>query len=253
MARKRIAAVGDGGYFMLVPHNQEHSNLVVLRNTRRLTQKEKIEARRDAGKQPPNIEIDPKYARLMCRECSAINPNDIFDAGFDGDRTIRMKGDFGYSDDSFFLMNGRMVEALQREMVTGFETAPVGKDWFAVKITAIVTTSPGVWKSRGRKCRTCGRPEEMIGGYDRLSQIGLPGGERTLFTPSGVHITGRQWFRVDVHTPMVSGDVVPILLQNRIKGGACRKLLSDQEWQTYIREARKSAVFLARPGVITLR
>jgi hypothetical protein len=239
------------GCYVLVPRDQDNLNLVLLRKTRNLTAKEKADRQSTgADTRPPNIEIDPRYARLVCPGCSAVDPNRVFDAGFDGDRAIRIAGDFGPSDDGVFLASDRMLAALRRGRVRGFDAARVGTGWSAIRFTCVVAAAPRALKPTGRKCRACGRPAEVLGSYERVSQLEPPGSQRTLFTADATHVGGRAWFRMDVPTPMMTGDVVSILLDSGVKGGACRELLSDADWRAYQREAKLAHGMPQRPGVI---
>jgi hypothetical protein len=256
MATKANPLGSYEGYYVLVPRDQEHLNLVLLRKTRPLSQKEKLEGRRAGGQgRPPNIEIPEKYARLMCPACSALDPYDAFEAGFDQDVKIRINGDFAPSDDGVFLISKRMLLALQSKNVQGIEAKPVGKDWFALKITHVVDSAPKALKASGRKCPKCSRPEEMIGAFERVSEINPPIAGMTLFTARSMHVGGRSWFRTDVRTAMVTGDVVAVLAGNGITGSACRKLLSDEEWQDWQKALRNRDPHTVpeRPGVVLLK
>ncbi len=253
----RVDTHGDyEGCYVLVPRDQGQLNLVFLRKTRALTKQEKLE-RRGPGVEgrPPNMEIPEKYARLMCPSCSALDPYAAFDVGFDQDAKIRINGDFAPSDDGVLLISQRMLAALQGGKVQGFETKPVGKDWFALKITQVVDSDPKALEEKGPKCARCSRPREVIGLFQRIGEIVPPKSRPTLFTARGMHIGGRSWFRTDVRTPMVTGDVVAVLAKHGIKGNSCVRLLSDgewREWQEALRQKGPRAIS-ERPGVVLLR
>jgi hypothetical protein len=143
-----------------------------------------------------------------------------------------------------------MRDALQSEQVGGFELQPVGTGgWFALKVTLLVSATPGPLRRTGQSCAACGRPEEVFGVYTRLSDLAIPALNRTFFIPN----RKRLWHSPHYETRdvFVTGDVVAALKRHAIKGDSCHRLLTEDEWDE-VRRREKARDFDHLPGTCIL-
>jgi hypothetical protein len=207
------------GYYQLVGNDQPKLNLVFLE------------------KDKQGVRLRERYLHLACPLCGGFDLDETFDQGFDRDVVIRMKGDFGFTDDKALAISERMLNALQSERVRGFKARPVGREGWSV--ACIVNASPRALKASGVRCRGCGRPEERFGGYQRLNQMSVPTTSRSFFRPCHRRCSQVVGRRLDIADPFVTGDVIPILLDHKIRGGALTRLMSETEWRALLADHRQ--------------
>jgi hypothetical protein len=252
---KQKAPQEYSGYFTLHGRDQSHSNWVLFHQVKPSPKKNpamppvfyKFFGNPIA---PGGLQLHPRYDGIQCSSCGGMNPYDAFDLGFDKDVKIRMKGDFGVSDDEIFLINRKMLDVLKREKVGGFEVKPVGTEgWYALKVTLIVDANPKVIKSEKKECAACGRPKETFGLYQRLSDVEVPTVKNTFFAPQPMRC--KPHWRFDNRDIMVTGEVVTVLKRNGVKGDSCHRLFTEEEWKRKIANEKKGD-FKFLPGTIVL-
>lgn len=180
------------------------------------------------GTPPPmSMRIKEKYLKACCKTCRRYDEHDIFDIGFDGEVSIKIKGDFAHSNDRVLLVSDRFLSVLQTMEAKGFEAKPLGQSgWHALRATCLVEGVEGVIKDFGERCPECGRAEYSAGIHEKLSQlVGLPTSEKTVFTTRLGWPTA--FYDRDI---FITEDIVVALKNAGIKGGYCTRLLLDKEW-----------------------
>ena len=100
------------------------------------------------GPQPDGeMSLKPRYAPLCCKACGRYDDDPVFEAGFEAPVVVRIKGDFGHTNDRVFLINDKFLTALRKARVQGYETKPAGTNgWHAMRITTRVNFSNNVIK-----------------------------------------------------------------------------------------------------------
>lgn len=197
--------------------------------------------------QEVEVRLKPQYQSLICRKCGRFDSDQVFEAGFDGAVTIHFKGDFGYTDDRVFVINGKYHKALLRARIGGFETKPLGKSgWFALRATLRVEHAEKVIKSRKPLCSECGRPKESFGRFEQVRQLAVPTVSSTFFTTTtgwpSAHFCDRALFLTE--------DALQVLKQDRVKGGYCTRLLTDEEVKKQKQKAREGIPFWRPPKLL---
>jgi hypothetical protein len=158
----------------------------------------------------------PRYEQVVCKRCRRFDSDQVFDAGYDEDVTIRFRDDFATTNDRQFLVSQRMLEVLRKGKVGGFEARPVGKEgWHAIKVTLRVDSDPGAYHEAGTRCQACGMREEGAGGgsISLLSQVTAPGQANVFFTTK-VAFHGREISDRDI---LCTEDVVLLLKESGIR------------------------------------
>lgn len=175
---------------------------------------------------PPGLRFKPQYSHYRCKLCRRFDGYEVFEKGFDDDVMIRIKGDFGHTSDRIFVVNDRFVRAIESVDAKGYELKPLGKSgWHALRVTCLVTFAPGVVKTSEWACSECGRPTEVWGRVQRVSEIEVPTVSNTFFA-SNRSMPYPFWDR----NIFLTGDLVQALKSHDIKGGYCYQLYTDEEW-----------------------
>ena len=85
------------------------------------------------GPQPDGkMRMKPAYLPACCKTCRRYDDDDIHDIGFAEPVTIRIRGDFAFTQDRVLIVSDK---SLKREEPAGggFETKPIGKSgWHAL-------------------------------------------------------------------------------------------------------------------------
>lgn len=175
---------------------------------------------------PNGLQLKPQYARYRCRECGRFDAEEIFKEGFDDEVKIRLKGDFGHTTDRIFVVSDRFVTALGSVNAQGYELKSLGgSGWHAMRVTCLVGIAAEVIKTSQQACKECARPFEACGCVQKVSEFKPPTSPYTLFTST------RSWpfpfFDKDI---FMTEDLMLTLKQNKIKGGYCYRLYTDEEW-----------------------
>jgi hypothetical protein len=188
------------------------------------------------GPQPDrNMRMKPAYLPACCKTCRRYDDDDVFDIGFADPVTIRIRGDFGYTQDRVLVISDKLLKALKAARVRGFETKPIGKSgWHALSVTTRVDSKKGVLKPGKPVCRTCGRPNGTVGAFQYVSELSVPDEPNTLFTTK-TNFHSRLWDR-DI---FATEDVVSVLKKARIQGGYCNRLWSEEERKQIAENAKQ--------------
>ena len=196
---------------------------------------------------PPEgpMKIKPAYAKLRCPRCGRYEASEAFDIGFDDDSSIKIKGDFGHTTDRVFVVTNAFLNALKAIRIQGYETKPIGKTgWHALRVTLQVDAVPEVFKTSGSPCSGCGRPEESWGVPVRLSDLAVPKITNTFFT------TKQSWPSAPFfdRSIFLSEEMARALKDSGVKGGYCKRLLTDEEWN-WVEDYRKKGIPKDVPGI----
>lgn len=169
--------------------------------------------------------LKPKYAPIVCKACGRFSDDDVFDVGFSDPVSIKLKGDFGHTNDRVFAISSKFHEVLQHAKVGGYETKPIGKSgWHALRVTERVACDETVMEERGPFCDGCKRPDRVIGRFRSANQIALPSKSNTFFT------TKRAWAKPFYEREIfLTEDVLAVLKAGGIKGGWCNRLFNEAE------------------------
>lgn len=190
------------------------------------------------------LRMKSQYETLRCTRCRRYESEKIFEASFDGEASIKIKGDFGYSNDRVLLINEKFLNTLKVGSVNGFEAKPIGSTgWHAVLVNLYVDSNDEVIKTSGVQCPECGRPEESWGVHQRLSDLSLPTQPNTFFT------TKRGWPSAPFYDreTFLTEDVLNLLKEFGIAGGYCYRLWTEDEGRKYD-ENRKRGIDKYPPG-----
>lgn len=200
------------------------------------------------GPQPDrNMRMKPAYLPACCKTCRRYDDDDIYDIGFEEPVTIRVRGDFAYTQDRVLIVSDKFLKALRSARVRGFETKLVGKSgWHALRVTTQVDCKKGVIKPAKPNCRSCGRPRRTVGSFQFANELSTPDEPNTLFT-TRINFHRLLWDR-DV---FATEDVVAVLKKAGIKGGYCNRLWSEEE-RKQIAEKAKQNVRWKPPGTTVL-
>lgn len=173
------------------------------------------------------VRIKQDYLHLLCKACGRYDEDAAYDIGFSDPVAIRMKGDFGTTEDRILAISHRMFDLLREHRVRGFEAKPLGSSgWYALRVTTRVECDPGVMQPIGPFCPICGRPDRVPGEFTKMGELSLPGRTNTLFTTTlswAKPFWGREVFLTE--------DVVQVLKASGIRGGSCNRLWTDEEAQ----------------------
>jgi hypothetical protein len=190
------------------------------------------------------LRMKPQYQRLRCGTCRRYDSDEAFKVGFDEEATIKIKGNFGPTNDRIMLIDDKFLSALKSGGVKGFDSKPIGHTgWHAFRVNHFVSSNDAVIKTAGARCPECGRPEESWGVHQRLSDLSLPSGTKTFFTtkcgwPSSPFLD-RETFLTE--------DIVDLLKEAGIAGGYCHRLWTEEEGRKYD-ENRRNGVDKYPPG-----
>lgn len=169
--------------------------------------------------------LKSEYASTACEICGRYADDDVFDLGFLDPVQIRLKGDFGLTDDRVFAISEKFKDVLCKAEVRGFETKPLGSSgWHAMRVTERVDCDETVMQMMGLFCSGCGRARRTPGAFTKFDRLRLPSLANTFFT------TKKTWskpFR-DRDT-FLTEDVVNLLKAEGIGGGWCNRLLTQKE------------------------
>ncbi len=174
----------------------------------------------------------PRYQRVVCSRCHRFDSDEIFQAGFDEDVTIRFRDDFATTNDRIFLISQRMLEVLRKGKVGGFEVKPVGKEgWHGLNVTLRVDSDPGAYHEAGARCRACGMRKEGAGGglIELLSQVTAPARSNVFFTTRAAWL-GREVSDRDI---LCTEEVVLLLKENGLRKGSFHRLWTAEEKRIY--------------------
>lgn len=191
------------------------------------------------------MKIKLAYAGLRCPRCGRYEADRAFDIGFDGEASIKIKGDFGHAADRVFLVTNAFLNVLKAVRIQGYETKPIGATgWHALRITVLVDANPDVFKTAGSPCPECGRPEESWGVPVRVTDLAVPKATNTFFT------TKQSWPSAPFfdRSIFLSDEMVKALKDSGIKGGYCKRLLTDEEWN-WVEDFRKKGIPKDVPGI----
>jgi hypothetical protein len=147
--------------------------------------------------------------------------------------TIRLKGELGYTTDRMFVINDKVLQALRRAKVCGYETKPLGNSgWHALRSTLLVDCVDSKWKKKAKRCPRCGISDDIGLNLDYLSQLSLPSRTNTFFS------TMSSWPASPSNDRelFVTEDVVQALKAAKVKGPYCTRLWTEEERKK--REAR---------------
>ena len=170
--------------------------------------------------------MKPRYNPLRCQTCGRYDSYDIFDEGMDGEVNIRIMGDFGHTDDRIFVISSRFLDVLTSIQAKGYETKALGESgWHAFKITRLVQLVPNLVQFSGPVCSSCGRADDAFRLVQFVGQIEAPDEPNTFFASLKAH----PYFRGDRQI-FLTEDIALALKQAKIKGGYCKKVLSNEEW-----------------------
>jgi hypothetical protein len=193
------------------------------------------------------MRMRPHFQPACCPACGRYDEDDVFDIGFEGPVTIRLLGDFGWTEDRLCVVSARFLKVLRGAKVRGYETKPVGTSgWHALRVTERVECRKGVIRPSRKRCRACGRPDGGVGGFQDVGDLSVPGHPNTLFTTE-VH-RHRRFQDRDI---FATDDVVGALKRAGIKGGYCNRLWTDEE-RDRIDEEAKVGVRWKPPGTTVL-
>ena len=170
-------------------------------------------------------EMKADYDAVRCQKCGRCSDDDVFAAGFFNPFFIHTKGDFCVTGDRVFIINDRFLKVLQRAGVRGYETKPLAKSgWHGLRAKRRVKYMKNVMKTFAPVCPKCKIPEEASGRFRNQDQLSVPEEPMTLFT------TERGWpstlWDRDV---FLTEDVAMLLQEEGIKGGVCRRLLTEDD------------------------
>jgi hypothetical protein len=172
-------------------------------------------------------QMKQEYLGLCCSECGKYDEDDIFAAGFRDPVTIRIKGDFGHTQDRVFIVSERCLDILLKGKVRGFVYKAIGTSgWSAVQITRRVECREGVLIPADPICKSCRRPNGAAGFIKYESEISIPDEDPTFFT------TRTNWHRRPWDREIfITESVVKLLKESGIKGGYCNALWNSKEAQ----------------------
>jgi hypothetical protein len=240
-------------YYLLGDNDQRHSSWVLYELDRENPGKRTPSRLPQVmmqffGPQPDgNMRMKAAYVGACCKTCRRYDDDDVYDIGFEEPVKIRIRGDFGYTQDRVLVINDKFLKALRTARVRGFETKPIGKTgWHALRVTTRVDSKKGVLKPAKPNCRACGRPNGTVGAFHYQSELSLPTGSNTLFTTK-INFHSRLWDR-DV---FASEDVVAALKKAAIEGGYCNRLWSEEE-REQIAEKAEHNVRWKPPGTTVM-
>ena len=178
------------------------------------------------GPQPDGkMELKPQFQAICCRACGRYETDDAYDIGFDDPAIIRIRGDFSHTQDRIPVVSQRVLQALKKGRVKGFETKPVGSSgWYALRATLRVDSAEGVFQSMPPFCPECGRADRVPGSFKQLSHLSLPSQPRLIFS------TKKSWPKPlwDRYF-LLTEDVVRILKDAGVTGGYCNRLWTHEE------------------------
>jgi hypothetical protein len=179
---------------------------------------------------PPetNVRMKPKYELACCKTCGRYDSYKVFDLGFEDPVSIRMRPDFGHTNDRIFIISDKFLKVLRDSKVRGYETKPVSTSgWHALRVTLLVQSVEGVVQPEGSNCPECGRPEGAHGLFEELRQLALPSQNNTFFTTKSswpAPFSDRDIF--------ITEDALMSLKSAGIKGGYCNRLWNEKEAAT---------------------
>jgi hypothetical protein len=238
-------------YFSLWPGDQKQSSWVLFSFEQKSGRRRKSESAIPStvhallGKAAEGgLWMKPQYQHIRCGKCRRYDADEAFRVGFDAGAIIKIKGDFGHTNDRIVLINDKFLGVLKSGGVKGYESKPIGKTgWHAFRVSLFVESSEEVIKTTGPQCPECGRPEESWGVHQRLSDLSLPLDSNTFFTtkscwPSAPFLD-REMFLTE--------DVMELITDAGITGGYCYRLWTEDEARKYD-ENRKNGVDKTPPG-----
>jgi hypothetical protein len=197
-------------YFSFATYDQAYNNWVMF----------------DPRPESPYAVLKDRFKVFCCPLCKRFSHDEVFNAGFDNNVRIRAKGDIFTSDEGFHCVSSKLHSLIQDKGFQGLECKPIcdGK-WFVANEVYRVNADASVYEIGKAVCANCGRPRDLTGLFDYLSQIAVPSEQGTFFTPvfdrRGSWNGNRDLFATE--------DVVQSLKQNAIKGGCFTRLLDQSE------------------------
>jgi hypothetical protein len=192
--------------------------------------------------------LKTQYQDTVCKICERYADDALFEIGFFDPIIIRLRGDFGHTEDRVLAINERFLEALSRFNVHGYEAKPLGASgWYALRITERVDCDERVMDERKPFCRECGRAERVIGEFSRLDQIRLPTHPRSLFT------TKKAWAKpFRDRTIFLTQEAVEALKEAGVKGGWCNRLWTGDEVLYAEKKAAQGKKWKPPGSIVTL-
>jgi hypothetical protein len=197
------------------------------------------------------VRLKPQYTHLYCQKCGRYDADRVFDVGFSEPATIRLKWEFGFTNDRVFIINENVLRVLKRAKVGGYETKPIGcTGWHALRASVLVDSVSSKWERKAKRCSKCGLSDDVGLSFDYLNQLSLPSQVNTFFT------TKKFWPAASSHDRdlFLTEDVVNALKAGKIKGPWCTRLWTEEEEAEIKAKARqgikswkppKSTVFLS--------
>lgn len=198
-----------------------------------------------ATRPPDGLRMKPQYQHLRCKDCRRFASEEVFKVGFDDEAIIRIKGDFGFTNDRVFLISDKFRNALKAGNVKGFDSKPIGKTgWHAFLVTKLVDARMSVITTTNTYCTTCGVPQESGGLHQRMSDFSLPEETNTFFS------TKKGWpsaFCYDRET-FLTEDVFDLLMRSGIRGGYATRLWTEEESQKFSEMQKRGRDIRPLPG-----
>ena len=170
-------------------------------------------------------EMKAEYDDVRCQRCGRYKDDDVFAVGFFDPFFIHTRGDFCMTGDRVFIINEKFLKVLRKAKVRGYETKPLGESgWYAIRATCRVKLSKKVMKTYPPLCPECRLPKEASGGFDIQRDLSVPQEPMTIFT------TERGWPSTLWDRDLFfTEDVAMLLKAEGIKGGYCRRLLTEDD------------------------
>src|SRR4051812_35837993 len=66
------------------------------------------------------MSMKPEYRALVCNSCGRYDDDPVFEIGFSDPVLIRIRGDFGYTDDRAYAVSQRFLDVIREAGVQGY-------------------------------------------------------------------------------------------------------------------------------------